>query len=145
MSHEPVSPESRWPALQRADAERVLRRAAEIEALGGEWVDGDELRKAAAAAELDPRSVERALAEVAPGGEPRPAPKPLPAKYLSVLCGLVLALVLAVAGRVIGVLGAWTWADRLEIAAQAVLFLGAIGWLAGGLAGVARTLVRERS
>lgn len=65
MSTERTSPET-WPTLQRADAERVLRRAIEIEARGGEWMDGEQLRKVADAIDLDPRSVERALAEVAP-------------------------------------------------------------------------------
>ena len=51
-------------ALARRDAERVLRRAIEIETHGGEWIDGESLREIADAADVDPRSVALALEEL---------------------------------------------------------------------------------
>jgi hypothetical protein len=106
MSQDPTSPERLWPTLQRADAERVLRRAIEIEAQGGEWLDGDQLRAVSDAVDLDPRSVERSLAEVAPSpaaGGTRPSTAMMVgvwAVMLSVLTGL-LGLVLMLVGAML--------------------------------------------
>lgn len=64
MSRDPTPSGRPWPTLQRADAERVLRRAIEIETKGGEWIDGEELRQIADAADVDPRSLALALEEL---------------------------------------------------------------------------------
>ena len=67
-----------WPALQRKDVDRVLRRAIELEHRGGEWMEGAQLREIARELDLDPRSVELALRELAltPDASDGTAPAP---------------------------------------------------------------------
>jgi len=62
------------PALPRETADRVLRRAIELESAMGEVVTGEQLKDIARQVDLDPHYLRMALAEIE-AAEPEPAPR----------------------------------------------------------------------
>jgi hypothetical protein len=136
MSHDPAFPDRPWPALQRAEADRVLRRAIEIETKGGEWLDGEQPREVADAVELDPRPVERALAEEptrnSRQGDWRPHRVLVHGTYVSIL-GALGGLVVLLLGVVFSALGMPSVAAGVEWVGNWLVALGTLGTLLGML------------
>jgi hypothetical protein len=130
------------PALPREKADRVLRRAIELESAMGEVVTGEQLKDIARQVDLDPHYLRMALAEIE-AAEPESAPRRTagtdaglerpawaPGAWRDVSRGRTVAALLG--GGILGMLaGLGVGATMNEVAGTAAFFAGAAVFVIG--------------